>query len=473
MRITTLDLPPSEHRATVPRPISEHIRETWRLAMPIIAARTAMLTMFIVDTIMAGWAGAEDIAAMGLGIAPLLVLMLVSLGALQSVVVLTAQSFGAGDVRRCGAIFRIGVIHALFLGCIVAVLSIWSRQFFLVVGQTPELSELGARVMQAFAWGIPGLLAFTATNLYMEATGRPQAGLYVLLVINMLNVPLNGIFGLGWGGVVAPGGADGMVAVSSALRWLAFLALLGMLLADERRRGNPTGLMAPWRVWIAEAVTLGGELGRRLRGTGVPMGLAQGIESAAFACIVFVAGTLGTIALAAHQITMSVVTLVYMTAVGMAGATAIRVGHAVGAGSRPDILRAGTVGIALGALISLPVGIAIALAPDRIAGIYTDEPAVIAITRHTFLVAGILLAFDAAMGVVTGALRGAGDVWVPTLAQTAAFWMVGLPVAIWLATSGGLGPVGLMAGIVIGTLASLGILLPRFGLVVNRPIKPI
>jgi MATE family multidrug resistance protein len=203
------------------------------------------------------------------------------------------------------------------------------------------------------------------------------------------------------------------------------------------------------------------------------MGLAQGIESAAFACIVFVAGTLGTIALAAHQITMSVVTLVYMTAVGMAGATAIRVGHAVGAGSRPDILRAGTVGIALGALISLPVGIAIALAPDRIAGIYTDEPAVLAITRHTFLVAGILLAFDAAMGVVTGALRGAGDVWVPTLAQTAAFWMVGLPVAIWLATSGGLGPVGLMAGIVIGTLASLGILLPRFGLVVNRPIKPI
>ncbi|MEJ1157255.1 MATE family efflux transporter [Prosthecomicrobium sp. N25] len=444
------------------QPLARHLKETVTLALPIIAARTLILIMFVVDTIMSGWAGAEQLAFMGLGVAPQLVLMLVAIGALQSVVVMTAQAQGAGDATGTGRIFRAGLLHALGLGFLVLTASVFSEAFFLATGQAPGLAAGAARVTTAFAFGIPGMLAFTATSLFLEATGRARVGMLILIAVNLLNIPLNGVVALGWGGFVEAKGAVGAVAVSSVLRWASFLAALGFLLADEIRKGDPRRLIVPARVWAAEAGTLGGEAGRRLRAIGLPMGLAQGVESAAFATIVFIAGLLGTTALAAHQITMTLVSLIFMGAVGMGGATAIRVGRAVGAGARADVPRAGWTGIGLGALVALPFSALFATVPDAIARIYTDDPAVLAITRQTFLVAATFLSLDAAMGVAMGALRGTGDVWVPTLMQASAFWIVAVPVAWIFSAALGLGPVGLLGGILAGTIASLAFLLPRF-----------
>lgn len=430
-----------------------------------------ILVTFVVDTIMAGWAGAAELAHMGLGLAPQVVLMLVAIGALQSVVVLTAQAQGAGDPSGTGAVFRAGLVHAFGLGAIVWGLSVFSEGFFLATGQAPDLAAGAARVTTAFAWGIPGMLVFTATSLFLEATGRARAGMAILITMNLVNVPLNGIVGLGWFGLLDPHGAVGCVAVSSALRWLAFLAAFGFLLVDERAKGDPRGLIVPLRRWIDEAIALGGTAGTKIRAMGLPMGLAQGVESAAFATIVFLAGHLGTTALAAHQITMTLVSLIFMAAVGMAGATAIRVGRAVGAGAAAEVGRAGFVGIGLGAAFASPFAALFVLAPDAVAGIYTDDPAVLAITRSTFLVAAAILCFDAAMGVVLGALRGAGDVWVPTLMQASAFWIVAIPVAWLLAAPLGYGPVGLLGGIFAGSIASLGLLVPRFRRVSKGPLR--
>lgn len=461
----------ADARAEAPSSLGRHARETIVLALPIIAARALILVMFVVDTIMSGWAGATELAYMGLGVAPQVVLMLVAIGALQSVVVLTAQAQGAGDQTGTGRIFRVGLVHALALGLLVLVLSIFAEAFFLATGQAADLARGAARVTAGFAWGIPGMLAFTATSLFLEATGRARVGMAILIAANLANVPLNGVFGLGWGGLVEPSGAVGTVMVSSALRWASFAAALAYLLADEVRRGDPRRLIVPASVWWSEIRDLGGAVGATLRRIGIPMGIAQGVESAAFATIVFIAGRLGTTALAAHQITMTLVSLIFMAAVGMGGATAIRVGRAVGAGRYADVPRAGWTGIGLGALAALPFAVVFVAAPDAVAGIYTDDPRVLEITRGTFLVAAGILAFDAAMGVSMGALRGTGDVWVPTLMQAASFWVVAVPVAWLLASAAGFGPVGLLGGILAGTFASLACLLPRFARVSRGTLR--
>jgi multidrug resistance protein, MATE family len=86
----------------------------------------------------------------------------------------------------------------------------------------------------------------------------------------------------------------------------------------------------------------------------------------------------------------------------------------------------------------------------------------------TLPIAAAFMPFDGVMGVTTGALRGAGDAWVPMIAQALAFWLIAIPIAYFLGLHGTLGLPGLLIGILAGILASVAIMLPRFAIIAAR-----
>jgi multidrug resistance protein, MATE family len=459
---------PLEALASAPsQPLGWHIRRTVALAAPIAVARAAILIMVVVDTVMTGWAGAAELAALGLGVAPLLTLMMIALGYLQSLVVLTAQAIGAGEPRSTGAIYRAGFIQALVLGLVVLLLSTLGGPFFELTGQPAEVIPSAAAVTIAFGAGVPGMLLFVVTNLFMEATGRPKVGMTIMLAANVINVPLNGILVLGWGGLVEPLGATGAVAGSSALRWAAFVAAFVVLIRWEARTGDPHGVIAALKGGAGRLQVLA----RRMARIGVPVGLAQGVESAAFAAMIVLAGVISTEALAAHQATMSLVQLAYMIAVGVAGAAAIRVGNAVGRGSPADMRLAGWSAIGLAGCLAAPIGVLLFAAPELVARMYGLEGAALAVTAATLTVAGLVVVFDGMMGANLGALRGVGDVWMPFAVQAVAFWAGAVPLAALVGISLGFGAPGLLVGILAGVIASFVALALRFRFVSRRPLR--
>jgi multidrug resistance protein, MATE family len=449
-------------------PLETHVHRTVSLAWPIIVSRAGLIVLFTVDTFMAGQAGGLELAGLGLGMAPLLTVMLVSLGAMQATVVLAAQAIGRGEPRAVGDTLRAGLANALLLGLLTALLTIGAERFFLATGQDPAVASIAADVSRQFAWGLPGQLLFITANLVLEATDRPRAGMLIMLGANLVNVVLDGIFVLGWGGLVETGGAATAMATSSLVRWGTFAAAITVLLVDAGRDGDHHGIRASLRHWTGAVLTLGGTRGREIRRMGLPMGLGQGVESAAFSTMVFFAGLIGTAALAAHQTTMTVMSLVYMNAVGLGGAASIRVGNAVGRRHPRDVAMAGWSAIGLGGLFSGLCGLVMIAVPHEIAALMVDDPAAVAVSTGTLRFAGFFVAFDAMMGVAMGALRGLGDVWVPLALQAAAFWFVAVPLAwtigLWL----GHGAIGLFTGIAAGILASLALLLPRFFTVAAR-----
>jgi len=56
-----------------------HFQETIKLGFPIIVARTSILLMVTIDAMMTGWAGADELAYLGIGLAPGLTLMIISI----------------------------------------------------------------------------------------------------------------------------------------------------------------------------------------------------------------------------------------------------------------------------------------------------------------------------------------------------------------------------------------------------------
>ncbi len=441
---------------------------TARLALPIIVARAALLLMVTVDTVMVGRAGAAELAYFGLGVAPQVTLMLVAVGGLQATAVLAAQALGANDAFRAGAVARAALVHGVLLGLAILVLSRFAEGFFLAVGQTPDLSAGAARVSGAFGYGMPGILVFVAGNLFLEATGRPKTGMLIMLLANLINVPLNAVFGFGWGGFVEPGGAEGIMTASSLARSFAGVAILVVLMRAARR--DDAFSLIPRRPPLA---ALAGALrdpdARELRRLGLPMGLAQGVESAAFATVVMMAGWLGTAQLAAYQTTMTLVSLAFMMAIGTAGATSIRVGRALGGGDTVGMRRAGWAGILLGGLWPLPVAALFFFAPERAATLISQDPATIEAASRALSVAAFMLCADASMVVAIGALRGLGDVWWPTLLQIGAFWLVAIPVAYATAIALQLGAGGLIVGLICGVVVSLAGLCLRFAAKTRAP----
>ena len=73
-------------------------------------------------------------------------------------------------------------------------------------------------------------------------------------------------------------------------------------------------------------------------------------------------------------------------------------------------------------------------------------------------IAGLFQVFDGLQAVGAGVLRGLGDTRVPFIAMLSGYWLIGVPVSVWLGFYSAMGPVGLWWGFVAG-LASVSLFL--------------
>jgi MATE family multidrug resistance protein len=193
-------------------------------------------------------------------------------------------------------------------------------------------------------------------------------------------------------------------------------------------------------------------LQRKLARLGWPIALSFGLEHGAFFAAATFAGWLGAVPLAGYQIVLNVMALIYMLAIGIATATAVRVGNAVGRRDRAGLARAGWVGLGLGVVVMLCLMPVLHGASGAIARIYTEDAAVLAVAAPGLVLAAWILVADASQGILTGALRGAADIWACIGVQVVCFWL------LW--------------GLFVGLLAAALLLAWRFKLLAAREVRP-
>ncbi len=201
---------------------------------------------------------------------------------------------------------------------------------------------------------------------------------------------------------------------------------------------------------------------------GTPIGLQVLAEVSVFSLVGVIAGRLGRVPVSAHQIAIGLASFTFMGALGISGATAVRVGHLIGAGRSPRL--AGLVGLALGALFMAGSAVVFLVARRPLVRFFTDEPEVIELGATLLVIAALFQLFDGVQAVAAGALRGAGDVRFAFAANVGAHWLVGFPLAIWLAFGSGLGAIGLWIGLLAGLVVVSALLLWRFVVITRGTI---
>jgi MATE family, multidrug efflux pump len=442
-----------------PVPLSHHLHRTVTLALPVMLARAGLVAMLTVDTILAGRAGGSELAFVGISMGPQLIMLAIGIGLLVGALVLTAQAHGAGHFADCGRIWRFALLLAGGLGLVYAVVQWQGDNLLRLLGEDDEIARGGGRVMRMWALGMPGIMLYMATTTFFEGISRPRAAMLASLGGNLVNLALGWALVFGAAGLPAMGGAGAVLATSITL-WLMLLLLGGyaLLLPDAERLGIHAQLAGHYRL-----------LGKLLL-LGLPVALSVGFETVAFSGATIMAGWLGKTALAAYQLSNNVISFFYMLSLGLATAAAVRVGNAIGRGTPKDISRAGwaAVGLVLG--LMLLVGVSISLLRDQIASAYTLDPAVIAVASPVLAVLAVLVVFDGVQGVLMGALRGAGDVLVPTAIYAIAFGGCAIPLSYYLGYRQAEGAIGLSLGLVAGLAVAAALLALRFTWISRRAL---
>jgi len=424
------------------------IARTLQLAWPLVLGQLAGVLMTFVDTVMAGRLSAEALASVAAGAAIWHTVMLAGMGVLLAVSPSVAHLDGAGQRDKIGPLVR----QALWIAVALSVVT-WGVYF--IAGPLLRALEIDPGLhgtilgyLGALMWGAPAMYAFLALRFMCEGMAISRPVMYFGFVGLAVNVVANYSLIYGhWG--MPKLGAVGCGYATSAVWWTE---LVGLVIYIGRHRQ-----LAPLRVFERfESPNIQQLTG--LARLGLPIGFTFFVEVSMFAGVALLMGSIGAFAVAGHQIAINVASTTFMVPLGIALATTVRVGNALGRGDQEGARRAGWVGIWLALGVQVVAAAVLVTYPRAIASIYTANSAVLGIAVQLLLMAAIFQLSDGLQVAAAGALRGLKDTRGPMIITVVSYWLIGLPFGYWLCFHRDLGPRGLWVGI-IGGLAVAGLLL--------------
>ncbi len=437
-------------------------RAVARLAWPTMLSRSGILIMSFVDIVMVGRFSVDELAYAALGLSIFIPALVTAIGLQFGTMRDVATSYGAGRYEGCGAALRRGLPWAGTTSLVAAAIVAFSGFWLSLIGHDEELARESGRVAFAVSFGLPFQILYVCCAFYLEGTRRPVPGMVIMLLANLLNVALNWI--LIYGNLGAPAlGAVGSGIATSAVRVAMLAAVLGYILtrADAHAYGV---FRRPGSFW-GEG---GWKGGREMRRVGVATSFSYFVETGAHGVVTQFAGLMGAAAIAAYSIAHNLLAILFMLALGVASATAVLVGNADGRDDRAGVRLAGWVGIVGTVAVIGLLGAFIALVPESVARLYTDDPQLILRTVPLVLIVAAVGWADGSQIVASQAVRALGDSWTATRMHVVAFGFVFVPSAWALGFWAGLEEGGLLIGGGIGALVSLAFMSRRFAVLLRK-----
>lgn len=407
------------------RSLLPELRANLKLAAPIILTQFTFMGMGTVDTLFAGRLGADSLAAIGIGVNVWFLFFVVFLGLFMACSPIVAQRVGAQDAAlETGSFVRASAGVAVIGGAIWMLATWLLRDILLDALEVQGQARTYARdYLFALSWGaIPLCLCFVARNV-ADGHGLTRVGLMAGLGGFAVNAGFDYLLMFGRWGLPELGPAGcGWASTLAALAMLAVYA--GLYSRLPRLRA-----LQLWRSgWPHAGV---GELLR----LGLPIAFIFAAEAWLFSVGALLMARFGTTAMAAHQIAINIASLAFMVPMSIGFATTVRVGQAAGAGLHARLRERGLAGIALGAGFAGLSALLMATVPEVIVGWFTLDAAVAALAVRFLYFAAVFQLFDCVQATANGALRGLKDTRVPMLVTLTAYWLVGFPLAFWLAFS--------------------------------------
>jgi MATE family multidrug resistance protein len=422
------------------------LKDTLKLAGPIVLNQVGHMSMGMVDTLVAGHISTTALAGLGLAANFFWTFTSVCMGCLLSLDTYFAQAVGARDERALSrylgqAFWSCGMV-ALVSGLAVVLCS-WA---YLEFAPADPMRHAFRSYIQMIIWCLPTLFVYIVLQRYWQARHRVLAFTVIILGANVLNLWACFAFGLGYWGFPRLE-VQGVALATVICRYLMLAAALAFTWRELRPKSYKLPAFDP-------------SVQRDFFRLGLPAAGHTALEVGAFTLATFVVGTLGSVPLAAHHVTLMMSAFTFMFPYGFGSAAAVRVGGFIGS-SQPHRARvAGWLCIGISATVMCGFALGYLCFPRVLLGWFTEDRAVIDLGAKILVLVALFQIADGIQVSTTGALRGMGNTHTAMVANLIGHYPIGLLLGLILCFGLGFGAVGLWGGLAAG-LVSVAVLVLR------------
>ena len=396
-----------------------------QLSIPSILAQLSATVMFFIDASMVGHLGAKASASIGIVESTGWLI-----GGLASAVnmgfsVQVAHFIGANDFEGARRVLRQSLICSLVWSVILSFSCLAISPFLPYwLGGSAEIASDASLYFAIIGLcgiffqmeGLAGSMLKCSGN--MKVPSMLNIGMCVMdVVFNYLFIYILDL------GVMGAAMGTGLAELVTAILMLYFLLVKSDMLS---LKGHP-GSFKPKSDTIGTAFKIG-----------APMGLQHMLMGGAYVVSTYIVAPLGTVAIAAHSLAITVESLCYMPGYGIAEAATTLVGQGIGAGQRTLTRSFAHLSVGLGIIVMTLMGILMWIFAPQLMTLMSPVDEVIAVGTSILRIEAWAEPLFAAAIVCNGVFVGAGDTLKPAIMNLLSMWGVRLTLAWYLSKDYGL-----------------------------------
>lgn len=422
------------------------IREILKIGLPIMLGQACVIILAFADNIMIGWHSVDELAASSFVNNVMNLFILTELGFATGMTPMIGADNGTGNIKGIGITVKNGLMTNGIIGGISIILLTIIYFCLDHFGQAPELMPYIKPYFAIIGISTLFALGFNVLKQFTDGICRPMISMTLLMIGNLLNIFGNWVLIYGKLGFPEMGltGAGISTLVSRALILLVFVVFI-----------FKSKKMNEYARAIKEALLSRGEM-KTVFKMGYPVGIQMALESSTFTFAAVMAGWLGVIQLAAHQVVITISQLFFLMMQGLSFAVSILVSNAFGRKDLGSVREYARKGYFMTLGISATLSVLLYCFRYQAAGIFTDSPEVSAMAVSLFF---LLFAYQFGDGLqlcFANVLRGIQDVRPIMYAAFVSYYLIAIPSAYLLGFKTSLGIHGIWLGFPIGlTLAGI------------------
>lgn len=390
-------------------------------AVPILLGQLAVMGNGLVDTMMAGQAGPEVLAAMAVGSSIYISLYVGLMGVIIGLTPICSAHFGAGDHRKVGEDAVQGVWLAVSMSLLGMAILFNPNAIFQLTNTPAAIADDTRGYLLGIAMGLPAALVFRVFYALNQSIARPQIVVALQVLMLLLKIPLNVWFMHGGFGMPALGAA-GFGWATAATMWLVLAVSCGIWLLDSHyaKFKSVRSLRPDW-ARLKQILKLG-----------LPIGGAYLIEVSSFTMIALLVSRFDVYQLGGHQIVSNMAAMAYMVCLSLGNATTVLASQQLGAGHAQHASRIVRRGLETAVFVAMGVCLLMYAFDRELISLYTKDTQTIdvALSLMPWVIAYHLI--DAIQTLCSFSLRAYRVSARPLLIYLVSLWMVGIGGGMWL-----------------------------------------
>ena len=387
------------------------------LVLPMAVQNLINVGISSLDVIMLGKVGETVLSASSLANQIQFIMTMIFFGVTSGACVLTAQYWGKGDRRTIEKVIGIALRISLTTGLLftLAVL-LFPAPLMSLFTNEPEVIAEGVKYLQIVGYSY---LFMSVTMVYlniMRSVEKVIISTVVYSVSLVTNGVLNAIFIFGLRGLPAMGISGAALATSIA----RFVELV-IVLIYAYRPGQPV------RLRFSDIFTRDPQLFRDFLRYSIPVTLNEMMWGGGVSMITAIIGHMGQSAVAANSVAQVTRQLATVVAFGIANATAIMIGKAIGEGNEDKAEDFGRRFVWLTVIAGIVGGVVVlCVSPIASAALTLTDQARDYLTFMMFVMSYFVIgqAFNTTM--VVGVFRAGGDTRFGLIEDTVAMWGISI-----------------------------------------------